>query len=83
MGPGSGRRWRAWHRQGARPSHFALTEFAKTGATFKETPAFGGHSTVVAALRYQHTAADRLAELLNVVPALPNSKQSSVRLITG
>jgi integrase len=59
--------------------HYALTEFAKTGATLAEVQAFGGHSRHESAMRYQYAAADRLAELANLVPALPKPKPSNVR----
>jgi site-specific recombinase XerD len=36
--------------------HFGATRFAQTGATLKEIQERIGHSTVTAAMRYQHTA---------------------------
>lgn len=42
--------------------HYGATRFAQTGATLKEIQARLGHSTVAAAMRYQHTAG-RDAEL--------------------
>jgi integrase len=42
--------------------HFGLTRYAQTGATLKEIQERAGHSTVAAAMRYQH-AAGRDAEL--------------------
>ena len=49
--------------------HFGATKFAQTGATLKEIQSRLGHSTVAAAMRYQHTAgrdaelAKRMSEL--------------------
>lgn len=43
--------------------HGALTEAARHGATLADLMALGGHSTSHAAMRYQQTASDRLAEL--------------------
>lgn len=43
--------------------HGALTEAARHGATLAELMALGGHSTNQAAMRYQQSASDRLAEL--------------------
>lgn len=42
--------------------HYGATRYAQTGATLKEIQARIGHSTVAAAMRYQHTAG-RDAEL--------------------
>src|SRR5690606_15650704 len=42
--------------------HFGLTRYALTGATLAEIQARAGHSTHLAAMRYQHTAG-RDAEL--------------------
>lgn len=42
--------------------HYGATRYAQTGATLKEIQARLGHSTVAAAMRYQHVA-DRDAEL--------------------
>lgn len=47
---------------------FALTAFAQAGGTMRETQAFGGHATIDAAMRYQHAAADRLAEIVDRMP---------------
>ncbi|MCL2090881.1 MAG: tyrosine-type recombinase/integrase [Micrococcales bacterium] len=47
-----------WH--GLR--HYGLTRYAQTGATLREIQARAGHSTIAAAMRYQH-AAGRDAEL--------------------
>jgi integrase len=43
--------------------HLAGTLTAQAGATLKETMAWLGHSSVAAALRYQHVAANRNAEI--------------------
>jgi len=49
--------------------HFGATKFAQTGATLKEIQSRLGHSTVAAAMKYQHTAgrdgelAKRMSEL--------------------
>ena len=52
--------------------HFAGTTAAQTGAPLSEVQGFLGHSTVTAAMRYQHAASDaneRIAEAMsNVVP---------------
>lgn len=39
--------------------HFAATQYARTGATTKDLQARLGHATVVAAMVYQHTDAER------------------------
>jgi integrase len=54
----AGREDMPWHAL----RHFGLTAYAQTGATLAEIQARAGHSTVHAAMRYQH-AADRDAEL--------------------
>lgn len=43
--------------------HFAGTMYAQAGATLRENQAFLGHSTVSAAMRYQHVANGRPDEL--------------------
>ncbi|MEM7271658.1 MAG: tyrosine-type recombinase/integrase [Actinomycetota bacterium] len=43
--------------------HLAGTLTAQAGATLKETMAWLGHTSVAAALRYQHVAANRNAEI--------------------
>lgn len=53
---------------------FAATVFAQGGATVRETQKLLGHGTVQAAMRYQHAAADRLAELADRMPAPPAVK---------
>lgn len=45
--------------------HYGGTEFARAGATLAETMARLGHSTVSAALKYQHAAESRDAEIAN------------------
>ncbi|ANJ26653.1 hypothetical protein ATC03_07950 [Agromyces aureus] len=47
---------------------FAGTLHAQSGATLAETMKFLGHSTTVAAMAYQHAAADRLAEIAERMP---------------
>ncbi|WP_029151285.1 tyrosine-type recombinase/integrase [Microbacterium indicum] len=42
---------------------YAATAFTQSGATLRDAMAFLGHSTPAAAMVYQHTAADRLADL--------------------
>jgi integrase len=51
--------------------HFGLTAYAQTGATLAEIQARAGHSTVHAAMRYQH-AADRDAELAVRMSSMAN-----------
>lgn len=51
--------------------HYGATRFAQTGATLREIQARLGHSTVSAALRYQHTAG-REAELVRRMAELAN-----------
>jgi integrase len=52
--------------------HYGATKFAQTGATLKEIQERIGHSTVAAAMRYQHTAgrdaelAKRMSELAQI-----------------
>ena len=52
--------------------HFSATTAAQTGATLAELQARLGHSTTQAAMRYQHAASNRDAEIAeamsNVVP---------------
>lgn len=54
--------------------HFGATKFAQTGATLREIQERLGHSTVAAAMRYQHTAgrdtelAKRMSELAEMGP---------------
>lgn len=47
--------------------HSALTLYAATGATIAEVQAFAGHSTVDAAMRYQHATRDRASELAELI----------------
>jgi integrase len=54
----AGREDMPWHAL----RHFGLTRYAQTGATLAEIQARAGHSTHIAAMRYQHTAG-RDAEL--------------------
>jgi len=49
--------------------HYGATKFAQTGATLKEIQERLGHSTVVAAMKYQH-AAGRDAELARLMSEL-------------
>ena len=49
--------------------HYGLTKYAQTGATLREIQDRAGHSTVAAAMRYQH-AAGRDAELAARMSAL-------------
>lgn len=57
---------------------FAATMHARSGATLRETQKLLGHSTVAAAMQYQHATEDRLLELADRMP-LPSSKPSNVR----
>jgi integrase len=50
--------------------HTALTWHQIAGATLKETMALAGHSTPQVAMRYQHAARSRLAELAAKMPDL-------------
>lgn len=68
--------WRAARKAAKRPDmpfhalrHYGATRFAQTGATLKEIQARIGHSTVEAAMRYQH-AAGRDAELARLMDDL-------------
>lgn len=47
--------------------HSALTLYAGAGATLAELQAHGGHSTVQAALRYQHASSDRASALASIM----------------
>jgi integrase len=47
--------------------HTGATLYAKAGATLKDLQARLGHSTVAAAMVYQHTSADRDRELANAL----------------
>jgi integrase len=68
--------WKSWRKAreaAGRPDcpwhslrHFAGTRHAETGATFKDTMAFLGHSTASAAMRYQHETG-RAAELARLM----------------
>ena len=68
--------------------HFSLTMAAATGASTKELMRRGGHSSPVAALRYQHATEDRdkaianaLGELVSgdVIPIAEAKKKSASR----
>lgn len=48
---------------------FAGTMHARSGATLRETMAFLGHSTMEAAMAYQHASVDRLREIADRMPA--------------
>jgi integrase len=52
--------------------HSALTIDAEAGATLAELQAHAGHSTVDAALRYQHATQDRAVALAAAVDVLIN-----------
>lgn len=52
--------------------HSALTIYAEAGATLAELQAHAGHSTVDAALRYQHATQDRAVALAAAVDVLIN-----------
>lgn len=67
--------------------HSALTLYAATGATTAELQAHAGHSTVEAAMRYQHATKDRasaLARLVDeVIDADTAAQTANVRSIGG
>lgn len=56
---------------------FAATMHARSGATLRETQKLLGHSTVAAAMVYQHATDDRMLELADRMP-LPSSNPSNV-----
>jgi integrase len=58
--------------------HFGGTEYARAGATLKDTMVRLGHSSTGAAMRYQHAALDRdenLAAMMGASPARPKVKK--------
>jgi integrase len=58
--------------------HSALTIYSGAGASLAELKAQGGHSTVDAALRYQHATHDRAVALAAVVDDMINADSSEV-----
>jgi integrase len=50
--------------------HFSATSAARSGATLAELQARLGHSTVTAALRYQHASAERDAAIAEAMSDL-------------
>lgn len=57
--------------------HFAGTMYAQAGATLKENQAFLGHSTVSAAMRYQHVAEGRPEVLAERVAQMANESKAA------
>lgn len=55
--------------------HFAATNYAVAGATTKELMTLLGHAGPGVAMRYQHAASSRLAELADRVSALAAVEQ--------
>lgn len=60
--------------------HFAATQYARTGATTKDLQARLGHSTVVAAMVYQHADADRDRHLTDRLDTLRDSATNVIPL---
>ncbi|WP_170296984.1 tyrosine-type recombinase/integrase [Agromyces salentinus] len=59
---------------------FAATMHAQSGATLRETMKLLGHSTTIAAMAYQHAAADRMVELADRMP-MPSAASKRVARI--
>lgn len=57
---------------------FAATMHARSGATLRETQRLLGHSTVAAAMVYQHATDDRMLALADRMPLPSSSKPSNV-----
>lgn len=62
---------------------FAGTVHAQSGATLRDTMAFLGHSTTVAAMAYQHSAAERLHELADRMPMPARGSKPKVLPLPG
>ncbi|MEI2712435.1 MAG: site-specific integrase [Nocardioides sp.] len=63
--------------------HYAATQYARTGATTRDLQARLGHSTVVAAMIYQHTDADRDRALTELLDNLRPGNPSNVHPLTA
>ncbi|MCD2443457.1 tyrosine-type recombinase/integrase [Agromyces sp. SYSU K20354] len=60
--------------------HFAGSMFTQSGATMAEAMKLLGHSTMVAAMAYQHAAADRMTELADRMPLPPAAPKRVARI---